>query len=199
MFYESSKETDPVLRVKKSTKNVQNFSKAIYFSLTVIWGTSFLRKTDYLPWYLFGDGELSNLYKNHPIHTFPTELKLYYLVTLGYYLDKTVQDLWHREKRNDFIEMMLHHLLTINLYVGGYMLNSMAIGSLVIISLDWTQIFIGFSRSFSETKFKKLTAFFGFGMWFSWMYFRMMVFPVVIYQGYYYLPRKIPVKFCLDE
>ena len=126
-------------------------------------------------------------------------MKLYYLVTLGYYLNKTVEDLWHREKRNDFVEMMLHHLLTIELYVGGYMLNSMAVGSLVIISLDWTQIFIGFSRSFSETQYSKLTAFFGIGMWFSWIYFRMLVYPVVIYQGFYLLPKQLHVKFGHEE
>lgn len=97
-----------------------------------------LNQTDYCPWYLFGSGEISNLYKSHPLNEFPPSMKYYYLGTLGYYISKTYEDMLMREKRNDFMEMVLHHTLTIELYVGSYMTNYMGVGSLVILTLDWT-------------------------------------------------------------
>lgn len=140
------------------------------------------------------------MYEHHPLSEFPASMRYYYLCTLGYYVSKTFEDLFIGDKRNDFVEMLLHHILTIELYVGSYMTNYLAVGSLIILSLDWTQIFIGFSRAFSETKFKKITMFFGFSMWFTWIYFRCVVYPIVFYQGLYALPRQIPNFFKrLDE
>ena len=78
-------------------------------------------------------------------------MRIYYLGTLGYYVSKTFADLFINEKRNDFVEMMLHHILTIELYVGSYMCGYMGVGSLIIISIDWTQIFISFARGFEGT------------------------------------------------
>ena len=126
------------------------------------------------------------------MNEFPAGMKYYYLGTLGYYIAKTFEDMLMREKRNDFMEMVLHHTLTIELYVGSYMCNYMGVGSLVILALDWTQICVGLSRTFSETTYKKLTVTFGIGMWVTWMYFRMFVFPTVNYIGLGILPRKIP-------
>jgi very-long-chain ceramide synthase len=165
----------------------------------VIWGTYVLQKTDYLPWYLLGSGELDNIYKNHPIHPFPKDLKYYYLFTLGYYVNKSAEDLLHREKRNDFYEMMLHHVLTIELYVGSYMLNIVATGSLVVISLDWTNVFIGFSRAFTDTRYKLVVAVFGVSMLFAWYYFRLFVYPVVYYYGLYDMHREMNVRMGQDE
>ena len=173
-------------------KNVQNLSKGFLFTCTVIWGTWVQRQTDFCPWYLFGRGEIENMYKNHPLNEFPDSMKYYFLCTLGYYISKSFEDLLMREKRNDIVEMLLHHILTIELYVGSYMCNYMAVGSLIILSLDWTQIFVGFSRGFTETKLKNFTTVSGFGMWFSWIYFRIFAYPMVYYYGFYYLPRQIP-------
>ena len=141
---------------------------------------------------MFGSGDSENLYKNHPLNEYPPGMKYYYLGTLGYYIAKTVEDLLMREKRNDFVEMVLHHILTIELYVGSYMCNYMGIGSLIILALDWTQIGVGLSRGFSETKFKFLTIIFGVFMWLAWIYFRLLVYPVITYYGSYALPREIP-------
>ena len=127
-------------------------------------------------------------------------MRYYYLGTLGYYVSKTFEDVFMREKRNDFVEMMLHHVLTIELYVGSYITNYMGIGSLIILTLDCTQICIALSRSFSETKFKSLSITFGVGMWLTWMYFRVFIYPFIYYQGLWTLPRGIPGFFQkLDE
>ena len=180
------------MKSKKATKNVQNLSKGVFFIFTVAWGTRVLNQTDYNPWYLFGSGKIENLYKNHPLNEYPPVMKYYYLGTLGYYIAKTFEDILMREKRNDFMEMVLHHTLTIELYVGSYMCNFMGVGSLVILALDWTQIFVGLSRGFTETKFKTATVTFGVGMWVTWIYFRLYVYPTVNYYGLYSLPREIP-------
>lgn len=164
-----------------------------------------LRQTDYCPWYLLGKGELQNMYKSHPLNEYPPGMKYFYLGTLGYYVSKTFEDMVMREKRNDFVEMLLHHVLTIELYVGSYIGNYLAVGSLVILTLDWTQICVAFSRGFSETKYKRLTISFGIGMWFTWIIFRIFVYPIVYYNGLFSLPReiahfktKIEEKFVVD-
>ena len=82
--------------------------------------------------------------------------------------------------RNDFIEMMLHHIVTLFLYGFSYLINMTASGSVIMFLHDWADIFTSFVRCFSETTLTALTLTSTFGMTVSWAYTRLIIFPQVI-------------------
>ena len=123
------------------------------------------------------------MYNNYPLSIFPAGIKSYYMITMGYHVSRTFQQFFLYEKRNDFYEMILHHAVTVVLYTTSYMMNYIAVGTLVIYSLDQADVFVASSKAFSETPCKKLTYFTGVMMWVSWLYSRLICYPAVFYNG----------------
>ena len=83
---------------------------------------------------------------------------------------------------------MYHHLLTVLLYVGIYKLNYLAVGVLIIYTLDIGDLFVSLARIFSEIDSKLLTVIFGVAMFFVFLYNRTIVFPIFVYYGMSYYP-----------
>ena len=70
--------------------------------------------------------------------------------------------------RNDFVEMFLHHSVTIALYGFSYYCNITNGGSMIIFLHDIADIFTSGIRCFSETNFKILSIISAIMMLFSW-------------------------------
>ena len=81
---------------------------------------------------------------------------------------------------------MLHHLVTIYLYVFSYM-NNLFIGGVVTYLHSIADLVLSFSRIFAETTFKKtaLSAFLFAQV--AWIYTRIIIFPQLIYAVAIYL------------
>jgi hypothetical protein len=56
-----------------------------------------------------------------------------------------------KEKANDYVEMVLHHVVTIYLFCFSHFTNTI-VGGVVLMIHDSGDILIGFSRFFAETK-----------------------------------------------
>jgi hypothetical protein len=52
--------------------------------------------------------------------------------------------------------MLLHHIITVTLYVGGYMMNFLTMAMITVLCLDIADLFVSFARAVSETKYKIL-------------------------------------------
>ena len=79
--------------------------------------------------------------------------------------------------------MLLHHLLTIGLYMFSYMMGFVKIGSLIMFLHDWVDIWSPFAKIWVETNYDKLTML-GAGLtWSIWIYSRLIVFPQIVYYG----------------
>ena len=88
---------------------------------------------------------LENVYHNFPLINDPSysnSLKKYYLLTFGYHIYSMNKLLVtnNKSKRADFMEMFLHHILTLVLYFIGYMTNWTKTGSLIMFLHDWADI-----------------------------------------------------------
>jgi len=119
-------------------------------------------------------------------------VKMYYLITLGYHINSTRAIIWswyNNKNRNDWIEMLLHHMLTVALYMFSYMLMLIKIGSLIMFLHDWADIWTPFCKIFVETTYKKMTVFGAAVCWFVWVYSRLIVFPQIIYFGIHAYPK----------
>mmetsp|Transcript_10202 Transcript_10202/g.17184 ORF Transcript_10202/g.17184 Transcript_10202/m.17184 type:complete len:131 (-) Transcript_10202:237-629(-) len=126
--------------------------------------------------------QIANTFDNYPLMDQPPLLKEYIMVTLGYHIQKSLKDIFTREKHNDVYEVILHHLLTFTLYLGSYWINHLQIGALVVYSLDISEVFITLSKTLSETTWTRTIGFSGFMMLLTWWYFRVFAFPYAIYE-----------------
>jgi len=123
-------------------------------------------------------------------------MKFYYLASLGYHMMSTFKhmyDSWFLVKK-DFLEMLLHHILTMGLFMFSYMINLTKVGSLVMFLHDIADVPIALLKSVIETTFKKAIIPIGSG-WLpiAWFYTRLWVFPQLIYHCF--LVHPIPMIF----
>lgn len=94
-----------------------------------------LRDEPWLPRVLGGSGDVSRAFLT--MREAPSDkLKLYYMIQTGYHLQSLLYMVLLSPIRNDFIEMLLHHLVTLLLIVGSYMGNYTALGALIAFTHD---------------------------------------------------------------
>lgn len=90
------------------------------------------------PWFppsLGGKGEVVKTFE--VLSDAPSSaLKYYFMVQLGYHLHSLLFMVFFSPIRNDFIEMLLHHVATIILIGGSYLANYTAFGALVVFTHD---------------------------------------------------------------
>jgi len=79
--------------------------------------------------------------------------------------------------RNDFVEMFLHHVVTLFLYGASYMQCFTAAGATVMYLHDWADIFASFVRCFTETTWTPAVLVSITGMASSWFYTRLVIYP----------------------
>ena len=156
------KEDSPV-KHDRAGKAITHLAKSIYFLVSTIAGTVVLQKSSFVPnmlklpglKYESNSGQ-QNMLHNYPIVPYSENLRLVFLSTMGYHVMKTAEQLFLDVKRNDFLEMMLHHVVTLVLYSSSYLINQVEIGILVVYCHDWADIFGHFVKYAVETNFEIL-------------------------------------------
>ena len=121
------------------------------------------------------------MYNNYPMVQRINGLKELVLITGGYHVWSAYKHQTSKVKRNDFLEMGLHDLITITLFAGGHVMGDYCSGLVVIFITDFTDVWVHFAKATCDTHWKKACDFFGFMMWFWWAYCRIFCFPVCIY------------------
>jgi hypothetical protein len=76
----------------------------------------------FFPSYLGGNGEYSLIFKDYPYIKHIPYLKEYYMSCFSYHLGMLIKHIVAK-RQNDFVEMALHHSVTIYLMFGSYMFN----------------------------------------------------------------------------
>ena len=138
-----------------------------------------------------GSNGLEMIWSEFPCITsggYEKSLRMYYLITLGYRVFKTYLLIyqWCRdEHRSDFIEMFLHHILTLTLYGFSFMMGLVKIGSIIMYLHDLVEPFLNLAKIFAETKaHKAVTMVSAALLWLVWGWSRIVVFPLIIYRGF---------------
>jgi ceramide synthetase len=83
-------------------------------------------------------------------------------------------------KKSDFIEMTLHHLVTVYLYGFSFMSNMM-IGGPVAFLHNWADMMNSWTRIWAETVHSKVAGYSFLIAQITWFYTRIYVFPQLIY------------------
>lgn len=84
-------------------------------------------------------------------------------------------------RRNDFVEMGLHHILSLYLYGGCYLYNFIEVGSVVAFLHDIADITTNIVKALAETKQKNVTAVVFIIHMSIWFYTRNFLLPFFIY------------------
>ncbi len=122
-FYNNCKEkNNEQVRLSKTQKSCDHFYKGFYFIVATVSGFLMLKDSEFLPSYLLGKGDLSLAYDNYPCINWPAGLRVYFLSTMGYHLHMLLHQMMDHV-RHDYMEMMLHHILTLFLYGFSYLTN----------------------------------------------------------------------------
>ena len=129
---------------------------------------------------------LSNIFEGYPLCHYPTFMRKFFFASLGIHLLRTCQLVTTKHRRNDFLEMVLHHASTCIAFTGGYYMNIASIGLLVSVLMDFCNLWVHFAKAFSGTTYKNTCFFFGGGMWLFWMYTRIVSFPIVFVHTLFY-------------
>lgn len=96
---------------------------------------------------------IANVRANYPLINHAPGLKKLYLILSGYHLSGTIRHLKTpvEKRRNDHIEMCLHHLLTLSLFYGSYIMNEIESGIIVSFLMDFCDIWVHFAKAFVDT------------------------------------------------
>eukprot|EP01117_Protostelium_nocturnum_P009698 TRINITY_DN3466_c0_g2_i1.p1 TRINITY_DN3466_c0_g2~~TRINITY_DN3466_c0_g2_i1.p1 ORF type:complete len:380 (-),score=108.39 TRINITY_DN3466_c0_g2_i1:34-1173(-) len=123
----------------------------------------------------------------YPHEYLDTTFKSYYLLQLAFWVQQAiVLALGLEAARKDFLELIIHHIVTILLIVSSYMTNWTRIGNAVFLTMDISDIFLALSKLLNYgPRTKKLSepvfAFFIF----VWIYTRHYLFNAKILYSLY--------------
>lgn len=144
-----------------------------------------IKDTDFLHWSLGGGVARIDVFDHYPCEQLPRYLPEWYLVKLGYYSHEMLFHLAYHRQRHDFTEIMLHHFLTNVLVWFSYSTSALKIGSIVMLTHDFSDIWVANMKIVFEFQGKlgQLCAYLL--MFCSFVYTRLVVFPFVIIRQFY--------------
>ncbi|KAJ3764121.1 TLC domain-containing protein [Lentinula raphanica] len=119
-------------------------------------------------------------------------VKIYYLSQLAFYLHQMLI-LNAEARRNDHIQMMTHHVITVFLMWGSYYYNLTRIGCLVMLLMDLCDIFLPLAKMLRYLNLPQIYPDFTFGTFMvTWFVTRHVLFPVAIQSIIFDMPNLIP-------
>jgi len=169
-------------REERAFKSSSNLFKLIYYSLTVGIGYYIIKDLDCFPPMMGGNGSLEKVFSDWPNWKKPNYFDIFYIACSGYHLETMV---WHvlGERLSDYVEMLLHHVVTLNLIFFSYMSGFTKIGVLILWLHNWSDIFASGARA-TAYLWEVFPATFYLCLLTSWYYFRIFCFSFIIYEVY---------------
>jgi TLC domain len=165
-------------RKDKADRMVKHLFKAFYFTFSVFFAYFIAKDSFFLPPCLGGSGRVEDSFKDTPY--FDADgleyLGLYLMIQLGYHFHSLLVHI-SSEIRNDFMEMLLHHSITVALLFLAYFMNYWPMSLLVLYTHDISDAFVCYTKVFIDTKMKLTTGIFSLCLIVSWAYTRLYVYP----------------------
>ena len=128
-----------------------------------------------MPFSLGGKGEFKESFVGFPYQEHAPYLKEYFELTVGFHLAGLFMHLY-KIRKNDFIEMALHHIIAIILCTGAYLLNFWETAILIAFIHDIAEVITNIVKLSSETHFHSFSVFMFLYLMCVWFYTRVFVF-----------------------
>lgn len=143
-------------KVLRSGKAAYNMFKIIHFTGATVWGFYVLIDQPYFPKFLGGHGDLINMFDDYPYADHAYQLKELLLILMGYHVGSIINH-FISVRRTDFLEMALHHSVSVFLYGGCYLYNAWEIGGVIALIHDIADITTSMIKVMAETDYKYTT------------------------------------------
>ena len=168
-------------RELRSQKAAINLYKMIYHQCIVIWGYILIKDKDYMPFSLGGKGDFNQSFVGFPYQQHSPYLKEYFEITTGFHLAGLIMH-FYKVRKNDFIEMALHHVIAIFLCIGAYLLNLWETAILICFVHDIAEVICNFVKMVAETHYHNVSAIMFLYLMMTWFYTRVYVFSQFIFK-----------------
>lgn len=133
-----------------------------------------------MPKALGGRGTFMKHFDDFPYPKHAPLLGEYLLITMGYHVGGLINHFFHARK-NDFVEMALHHIVAIYLFGGCYLCNVWEGGSVIALLHDIADITTNLVKMSAESKYGTATAIIFVTHMIIWFYTRNLLLPWMIY------------------
>eukprot|EP00160_Parvularia_atlantis_P013811 Unigene3081_Nuclearia_a/m.9465 Unigene3081_Nuclearia_a/g.9465 ORF Unigene3081_Nuclearia_a/g.9465 Unigene3081_Nuclearia_a/m.9465 type:complete len:372 (+) Unigene3081_Nuclearia_a:176-1291(+) len=167
-------------RVDRVSKFATVFFKFLFFAVYTVVGFYLLLDKEWTMPAMGGSGSIVNAFLGYPFQEQMPYIKEYYLVSLAYHLHSLLFHVFVSKRRNDFLEMLLHHVVAVMLISFSYLLNFVRGGALVMLLHDVADIPGYLVKSTVDTRFKYLTLTVYVSLLAMWGYARLYVLPFEI-------------------
>jgi ceramide synthetase len=124
---------------------------------------------------------------NFPRQANEPEISFYYSLQIGWYLHGVYTHFFLDTKKSDFAIMIVHHVVTLSLLYGAFVVGYFRIGMLVMFSMDVCDTFLYSAKilkivkSGGKVDYPAAVYYIGFGMIpVSWFFLRLVYFPFVV-------------------
>merc|ERR1712000_69746 len=124
---------------------------------------------------------------NFPRQANEYEIGFYYSLQIGWYLHGVYTHFFLDTKKSDFAIMIVHHVVTLSLLYGAYVVGYFRVGMLVMFSMDVCDTFLYSAKilkivkSGGKVDYPAAVYYIGFGMIpVTWFFFRLVYFPFVV-------------------
>ena len=129
---------------RKVVKFGEAMWRSMFYCSFCVLGFITLCRPTYVPWLL----DTSENFNNWPHHPISTLMNFYYQIELGCYIHQLH---WTEVNRSDALEMILHHVITIALILGSYLINFTRVGTSILLCHDFADIFLEIGKCFNYT------------------------------------------------
>ncbi|KAF4574568.1 sphingosine N-acyltransferase family protein [Pleurotus pulmonarius] len=126
-------------------------------------------------------------------------LKFYYLTQTAFYTHQILV-LNAEARRKDHYQMLAHHIITVALMGASYFLNFTRVGCLIMVIMDWCDIFFPLAKMTSYLSISQTLTDIIFGFWvLSWAVTRHVLFIFVMLSTYNDPPRFIKYEWAPER
>ena len=177
---------DEVKRDRYIERMCESTAKSTFHTTAFIWGYVVLKQANWLPWCIGGEGALDVVLKNNVVTELPFGIPLravitYGLFTSGYHLSELFRYTFISDRKSDYEEMVVHHIVTVMLYFGYIIANIHCIGAFVAVLHDVADIFTNLGRIAQGTEYEKVSVTFFFIVLVTWAWTRLYILPYTIW------------------
>lgn len=137
---------------RRTQKMGYSFYRFLYFLGATAWGFIVLKDEHWFPKELGGTGRYVDTFKEFPYGNHCKGMKEYLLITMGFHVGGLVTHFFG-ERRNDFLELSLHHMAAIYLFGGCYLYNVWEIGGVIAYLHDIADITTNLLKTSAESNF----------------------------------------------
>jgi hypothetical protein len=178
--------SDIIKRARYIDRSCEGTSKAVFHMVAFVWGWLVLRDLGWLPWCIGGTGALDDVLRKNiqselPFGSPPRAIVRYGLFTSGYHYSELIRHVFISSRKSDFEEMVVHHIVTMALYLGYFMANMHCVGAFIAVLHDISDIFISIARVFQATAYQRVAIFFFAVMMATWVWARLYILPYTIW------------------